>query len=69
MQVASYNHTTNEVEYKPIVRYDKNIGRKLLKIKAGDKEMICTEEHEVWTENRGYVKAKDLLVNDILRTS
>jgi ribonucleoside-diphosphate reductase alpha chain len=29
--------------------------------------IICTEEHQVWTENRGYVKAGDLLETDILR--
>ena len=29
--------------------------------------IICTEEHQVWTENRGYVIAKNLNENDILK--
>lgn len=29
--------------------------------------IICTYEHEIWTENRGYVKAIDLNQNDILK--
>lgn len=29
--------------------------------------IICTEDHQVWTENRGYVMAKDLKEIDILK--
>lgn len=39
-------------------------------IKVSDEDgnfIICTEEHQVWTENRGYVMAKDLVETDILR--
>jgi len=28
--------------------------------------IICTEDHQVWTQNRGYVRAGDLKENDIL---
>jgi ribonucleoside-diphosphate reductase alpha chain len=28
--------------------------------------IICTEDHQVWTQNRGYVRAGDLEENDIL---
>jgi ribonucleoside-diphosphate reductase alpha chain len=28
--------------------------------------IICTEDHQIWTENRGYVRAGDLEENDIL---
>jgi ribonucleotide reductase alpha subunit len=31
--------------------------------------IICTEDHQVWTENRGYIKAGDLEENDILKIS
>lgn len=67
VEILSYNHETGKNEYKKIKRYDKNPGRKLIKIKTKTKEMICTEEHEIWTENRGYVMARDLTVDDILR--
>ncbi len=29
--------------------------------------IICTEDHQVWTENRGYVRAGDLLEDDVLK--
>ena len=68
INILSYNHLKGKIEYKPILRYDKNSGRKVLKIRtAGGEEIICTEEHEVWTENRGYVKANFLQKNDIVR--
>jgi ribonucleotide reductase alpha subunit len=39
-------------------------------IKVTDEEgnfIICTEDHMVWTENRGYVRAGDLIESDVLR--
>jgi ribonucleotide reductase alpha subunit len=42
-------------------------------IKITDEEsgnfIICTEDHMVWTENRGYVRAIELDENDILKIS
>ena len=67
VKILTYNHLNNHNEYKSIIRYDKNQGRKLIKIKTKNgKELICTEDHEVWTQNRGYIKAKELLKTDIL---
>ena len=28
--------------------------------------IICTNDHQIWTENRGYIRAIDLKENDIL---
>jgi ribonucleoside-diphosphate reductase alpha chain len=39
-------------------------------IKVTDEEgnfIICTEDHMVWTENRGYIRAGDLIESDVLR--
>jgi ribonucleoside-diphosphate reductase alpha chain len=33
------------------------------------RSIICTPEHKIWTENRGYVMAKDLLETDELKIS
>lgn len=33
------------------------------------KFIICTEDHEIWTENRGYVRAIELNENDTLKIS
>lgn len=65
--VWSYNHEIKKKELKPIKGYDKNKGKKLIKITTeSGKELICTEEHEVWTENRGYIQANQLSVTDIV---
>lgn len=29
--------------------------------------IICTEDHQIWTQNRGYVRAGDLQENDVLK--
>lgn len=68
VKVASFNHETNQIEYKPIVTYFKNEGKRLLKIKTkSGKEIVCTENHPIWTENRGYVEARDLRRTDTLK--
>lgn len=66
--ILSYNHIKNINEFMPIVRYDKNQGKKLIKITLDSgKNIVCTEEHEIWTENRGYVMAKNILETDTLK--
>lgn len=69
MSVKSKNIELNENQYKPIfgsslIKKDANV----LKITDENtkKYIICTEEHKVWTKNRGYVLAKDLEVTDVL---
>jgi len=64
--VDSYDHNLNTVESQPIKRYDKNPGRRLIKVKTETSEIICTEDHPIWTVNRGYVEAKNLTINDTL---
>lgn len=65
--ILTYCHKDGFLEYKSIVRRDKNLGRRLIKITLeSNREVICTEDHEIWTHNRGYVKAKDLTQLDIL---
>lgn len=65
--VLSYNELTKEAEYKPIVKYEKNPFRPLVRIETkSGKELICTEDHLVFTHNRGYVEAINLVENDEL---
>lgn len=68
VKVLSFNHDKNTQEYKTIKRYDKNPGRKLMRIKTkSGKEIYCTEDHPMWTENREYVVANKLIVGDIVK--
>lgn len=67
VKILSYNYDLKKFQYKKIKKYFKNKGRKLLKftLESG-KELICTENHSIWTKNRGYVKASEINENDIL---
>jgi len=67
--VKSYNTKTKKIEYKKVTASAMtNPKTKVMKItdeKTG-KYIICTPDHKVWTENRGYVEAKNLKETDIL---
>lgn len=68
IEVLSYNTETNEKEYKKITNAAlMNESSEVLKITDEEtgKYIICTEDHQVFTKNRGYVLAKDLNVDDI----
>lgn len=66
IRVLSHNLDTYTNEFKKITSYQKNKGTKLIKIKTKSKEFVCTEDHLVWTENRGYIQAKELTKEDEL---
>lgn len=69
LRILSHNFYTDKDEWKEIVSYQKNPSRRLVKITTeSGKELVCTEDHRVWTENRGYVIAKELKEEDILKT-
>lgn len=69
VNVATQNLETNEIEYVPILNYweypctkecvmiDYEVNGKNLQLK-------CTEDHLIYTANRGYVQAKDLTPED-----
>lgn len=64
--VLSYNHITNQTEYKAITEYMKNPGTELFEIDFGDDIIKCTAEHPVYVEGKGYVRADQLKEGDIV---
>ncbi len=69
ISVLCYNIKTRQNEYKKII--DKamtNPKTKVMKITdESGHSIICTPEHKVWTENRGYIMAKNLKETDTLK--
>ena len=68
-QVSSYNTKTNSVEYKPIQNYNEFTSPCLLELSIlGDDGQIhtikCTPNHKIYTLNRGYVEAKNIMESD-----
>lgn len=69
IKVLSKNFNKNIKEYSKILAFSETSKKaKVLKIKdlENNKELICTPDHKVFTKNRGWVMAKDLVENDIL---
>ena len=63
----SYNFASGKYEYKKVVKVHKNkLRSNLIKIKCNGKEIVCTEEHEIFTK-RGWVEARNLLPTDELQ--
>ena len=69
IEVLSYNTETKTEEYKKITNWAlMNTSAEVLKITDEEtgKSITCTPEHQIYTKNRGYVLAKDLVEDDIL---
>lgn len=69
VEVLSFNTNTNEEEYQYITNAAlMNSSAEVLKITDEEtgKSITCTPEHQIYTKNRGYVLAKDLVEDDIL---
>ena len=65
VDVLSYNHNTNEFEYKKIEDWSVMRNNKdWLKIKTKNgKEIICTSNHKIWCEDiQAYREAKNLKI-------
>ena len=68
IKVYSYDIKEDKLEFKPITNFAMtNEKAKVMKITLENANfIICTPEHKIYTINRGYVLAKELLENDKL---
>lgn len=68
-EVLSRNLETGEDEWKRGYDFIKSEHEEYYEIEdeASGKIIKCSGDHKIWTENRGYVKAKDLAETDVLR--
>ena len=68
--VLSYDFDKNKAEYMPIDRYIKNSGKfncVTVHLKNGE-SFKCTDNHKIYTLNRGWVEAVLLTDKDIVKT-
>lgn len=66
-EVLSYNLETKEKEFKKGYDFIESNHSEYYEIEDEKGNIIkCSSEHKIFTQNRGYVKAKDLLQDDIL---
>ena len=67
VKVLSYNTETKTTEFKSVTNGAlMSSSTKVMRIIAHgtDSSIRCTPEHKVWTDNRGYVEAQNLLHSD-----
>jgi len=65
--VKSFDHNASKEIYSKLIKSGMTFkDAEVVKLTINDKELFLTEDHEVFTKNRGYVKAKDLLETDEL---
>ena len=72
IKILSFDTESKTQEYQKILAFGRTSTKsKIMKItdKNTGKYIKCTPDHKVWTENRGYVKAKNLKESDIVRIS
>jgi len=66
--VRSYDFSSNAIVFRPVRHYiKKHRDRRLVKVHHEHGELVCTENHPVWTENDGYIEAASLTPNHHLR--
>jgi intein/homing endonuclease len=69
IEVLSYNTETGKEEWAPITAFAQTSTKsKVMKItdEESGKSIVVTPEHKVFTKNRGYVMAKNLVETDEL---
>lgn len=66
-EVLSYNENLGIFEYKEVVEVYKNETKELSHIKTKKDEIVSTPGHSILT-SEGWKKAKDIKVNDLIKT-
>jgi ribonucleotide reductase alpha subunit len=68
IEVLSYNVETNKREWKPITAFAETSPKaQVMKLRlSNNTEIVVTPDHKVYTNNRGYVMARDLTAYDEL---
>lgn len=64
--VLSMNETSQILEFKPILNYYKNYieDKVIMKVVTTNNELICTDDHKIFTLNRGWIAACELKIGD-----
>lgn len=67
VKILTFNYKTKKTEYKTIDRWIRKNKSIIYQIKLRNGVFIeCTDNHKFYTNERGYIKAKDLTTNDNL---
>ena len=68
VKVYSYNFTTDKVELQPITKFFSREVQEVYELKVSDEQISVTEEHPFYVKGKEWVKVKDLVPGDQLRS-
>ena len=65
-RVLAYDETTGKQDYKRVVQLFRNKCRRLVTIRTNGEEIECTEGHPFYVDSKGWVRAGELQLTDVL---
>ena len=67
--ILTYNIDSGEQEPKQVKNViNQNLNKRWLRLTFDKATLLCTEDHKIYTKNRGYVEARNLKDTDIFVT-
>ena len=63
INIKSFNHEKNQIEFKRITRLVRKENSEMYKISSGNYSFMATPEHKVFTKEFGYIELKDIKQN------
>ena len=72
VKIKTYNHNSGKVEFKGIVEYQKTpvntgINTGILEFEVGDRKFQCTNDHPIYIEGKGYIRADEVKEGDVVK--
>ena len=69
VNVRSWDHETQSIVWRPVRQYwkHKRENKKFVRISIKDRDIVCTANHHVFVEGRGYVRADEVKAGETMR--
>ena len=60
IRIKSFNHKTNKVEFKKVLKLVRKEDANMYEVSANNKYFLATAEHKIFTKEFGYIELKDI---------
>lgn len=67
-RVLSRDVDTGELQFKPVIAKTLQAPSPVVKVVAGEEEIVATKSHPFWVSGQGWKMAKELVAGDVLHT-
>jgi predicted phage terminase large subunit-like protein len=66
VEVLGYDHDVNQPAWRPINRFERSAGRRMVRIRTAQREVVVTHDHPVFVVGAGYLDAERVKPGDCL---